>query len=322
MEILLKKKHYPVYTPLFWIAYFVQMRPYLLFVSGIAGITGLSMSEDPMNTGWKLITAAALFFFSYGFGQALTDCFQTDTDKLSAPYRPLSRDIISIKDVLRVSLFFLVLTGLLFFVMDTLSFILSLAAVFGLATYSYIKKMFGVVGPFYNAWIVALLPLMGFFTMSEHNVFPIKLLPYLIVSFFSYANFVLIGYLKDIEADMATGYKTFPVVFGWNKTVLAGDVFALISVLISWFQPVSNGKELITRIIASAIIVTGQCMAHITKTKNEIGALVPIIATVRGFILLHISIILHFQPGWFLLLLMFYGCFEIALFKRPSKYQV
>ena len=33
-------------------------------------------------------------------------------------------------------------------------------------------------------------------------------------TFFGYANFVLAGYFKDIEADRATGYRTFPVVFG------------------------------------------------------------------------------------------------------------
>ncbi|MBM3297987.1 MAG: penicillin-binding protein 2, partial [Candidatus Aminicenantes bacterium] len=43
-------------------------------------------------------------FLSYGFGQALTDCFQTDTDSLSAPYRPLVRGTISRGQVLAVSL--------------------------------------------------------------------------------------------------------------------------------------------------------------------------------------------------------------------------
>ena len=32
-------------------------------------------------------------FLAYGFGQALTDWFRRDTDRLSAPYRPLSGSI-------------------------------------------------------------------------------------------------------------------------------------------------------------------------------------------------------------------------------------
>ena len=60
----------------------------------LAGVT------DP----WRGSLALAVFCFSYGFGQALTDCFQRDTDRLSAPYRPLVRGRISVAQVLLVSL--------------------------------------------------------------------------------------------------------------------------------------------------------------------------------------------------------------------------
>ena len=38
--------------------------------------------------------------------------------------------------------------------------------------------------------------------------------------FCSYAVFVLLGYLKDVEADRATGYVTLPVRFGRRATVV------------------------------------------------------------------------------------------------------
>ena len=135
-------KKYPVYSPLFWSAYVVQMRPYLLFISGIAGISGISMHANPGAAGWKVYAAAIVFFFGYGFGQALTDCFQTDTDKLSAPYRPLSKEIISIRNTLIISCLGLLVSGILFYLFHPICLWLSLAAVFGLATYSYIKKHF------------------------------------------------------------------------------------------------------------------------------------------------------------------------------------
>ena len=164
------KKKYPVYSLLFWRAYFTQMRPYLLFVSGIAGATGIAMSEDADSSGWKWPVAFILFFLGYGFGQALTDCFQTDTDKLSAPYRPLSKEIISIPAVLVVSIMALLASGILFYLLHPVTFWLCLLAVFGLATYSYIKKHFWFGGPFYNAWIVALLPVMGYFACMDPTV--------------------------------------------------------------------------------------------------------------------------------------------------------
>ncbi len=111
----MNKKIYRVYSPFFWKAYFIQMRPYLLFFSGIAGATGIAMGKNTATADWKLSVAFIPFFLGYGFGQALTDCFQTETDKLSAPYRPLSKEIISIRSVFIVSMTGLFASGILFY---------------------------------------------------------------------------------------------------------------------------------------------------------------------------------------------------------------
>src|SRR5688572_14819172 len=139
---------YPVYSPRFWSAYFIQMRPYLLFVSGIAGAAGMAMGKDDDVSTGRLVISFLPFFLGYGFGQALTDCFQTDTDKLSAPYRPLSQGIVSVRNVLAVSLAGLLLCAFLFYAFSLASFVLSGLAVFGLATYSFIKKHVWIGGPF------------------------------------------------------------------------------------------------------------------------------------------------------------------------------
>jgi geranylgeranylglycerol-phosphate geranylgeranyltransferase len=315
---------FPVYSLQFWRDYFIQMRPYLLFISGIAGASGMAISANETTPQWKLVFAFVPFFLGYGFGQALTDCFQTDTDKLSAPYRPLSKGTISIRAVLFVSLTGLTLSGILLLLLHPLSLWLCLLSVFGLATYSYIKKNFSLAGPFYNAWIVALLPIMGYFTSLPAAVKTANTALYLsaALSFFSYANFVLMGYLKDIEADRATGYKTFPVIFGWNKTIFFGDILALITLSLFWIPGSKNNYELIFGIGGSAAIVFGQIYAHLSKQKDEKGALFPILSTVRCFILLHLAKVTQFQPEWWMYAALFYILFEITLYMRPSRYQV
>jgi len=50
--------------------------------------------------------------------------------------------------------------------------------------------------------------------------------------FGTYAVFVLIGYLKDVEADRATGYQTIAVRFGRRAAVLVSSVFGAVA-----FQP-------------------------------------------------------------------------------------
>ena len=324
MLIKTETNTFAISTFQFWRAYFIQMRPYLLFISGIAGTSGIALSATESTPLWKIIIAFIPFFLGYGFGQALTDCFQTDTDKLSAPYRPLSKGTISIPAVLIVSISGLTSIGILLFLLHPMCFWLSVISVFGLATYSYIKKNFWFGGPFYNAWIVALLPVMGYFTSlpSSERTFGPSMYIYPAMTFFSYANFVLMGYLKDIDADKATGYKTFPVVFGWSKTIIIGDIFAVTTLLLFWWPGITNINELLFGIAGSAIIIAGQISAHASKRKDEKDALIPILSTVRSFVLLHIAMILHFQPDWKIFAILLYVFFEVAIFLRPSRYQV
>jgi hypothetical protein len=72
----------------------------------------------------------------------------------------------------------------------------------------------------------------------------------------------------------------------------------------------------------TVIILYGQYKGHRSKQQNETEALQPILAAVRSFIVFHLAIVLHFQPLWWLLGLIYYGLFEMILYKRPSHNQV
>jgi len=86
-------EQYPVFSFRFIRAYIITMRPYLMFVSGATTIVGMSFATELGITKAILIFIAG--FLSYGFGQALTDCFQIDTDSISSPYRPLTQGIVN-----------------------------------------------------------------------------------------------------------------------------------------------------------------------------------------------------------------------------------
>ena len=307
----------------FWSAYIIQMRPYLLFVSGVAGSLGIALAAGESMPLWRCGVAFVSFFLAYGFGQALTDCFQTDTDKLSAPYRPLSQGIISIRSAMIVSIGGLLFCAVVLVLLNPLNGWLGTASMFGLATYSYIKRNLWFAGPFYNAWIVALLPVMGMLSGGGGIAMsPVTVLHCAAITFFSYANFVLIGYLKDIEADRQTGYRTFPVVFGWRNTIVAGDIIAIATMLFFWTAEIRGVAGWVCGLAGSIVVVAGLVQAHLTKKTNEIGALVPILSTVRSFVLLHIALILSAQPGLVVFAVVFYVLFEVALYVRPARYQV
>jgi 4-hydroxybenzoate polyprenyltransferase len=302
------------------------MRVYLLFVSGVCGLAGMAIVSN-FNFDIKTFLMTFLpLFLAYGFGQALTDCFQVDTDSISAPYRPLCRKEVSPLSVGLISFLGLsILVSSLIYI-NFYNLIWGILSIIGLVSYTYFKKNYWFAGPFYNGWIVMLLPVMGYMSASGANLKELnnnKLLLLLMLTLFSYANFVLIGYLKDISADRATSYKTFPVVFGWNKTIFAGSLFVILS-LLSCFLLIGFGEPISFSvfILATIIALSGLFIGYFTKQKIEKNAAFPIASTVRSLILWQIAVAIHYQPNWLWFSLIYYLCFELALYLRPEKDQI
>ncbi|WP_163325968.1 UbiA family prenyltransferase [Draconibacterium mangrovi] len=316
----------PVFSLRFLRALIIHMRPYLLFVSGAAGLAGLALGWQENSSIPKFLILFLPFFLGYGFGQALTDCFQTDTDAISASYRPLVKKEVSPKALGGVSLAGLVLIGIPLILYNLNNLIFCSLAIIGLATYTYFKKNFWVAGPFYNGWIVMILPITAFLAITGKGLVSLNnstLIWLCVITLFTYANFVLIGYLKDISADRETGYNTFAVKFGWEHSVVLGDIFVIIVAIASLFlvNP-ENTIALALFIIATLVAVSGQLKAHFTSIKIEENATYPIVSTVRAFILWHLAITVTFQPDWYLFALCYYFVFELVLLFRPEKGQI
>jgi 4-hydroxybenzoate polyprenyltransferase len=327
----------PVWSPGFARAYLVTMRPYLLFVSGAAGLVGLSFV--PGLTPARAALAFVPLFLSYGLGQALTDCFQTDTDSLSAPYRPLVAGIVSRRQVLAVSLAGLSAVVIVLAFLNPFILVLGAAAVAGLLTYTIFKRTWWG-GPPWNSWIVALIPLMGRLVDRTYHLasfmrpgggggvsvahrgdlgFALAVL----AVFFGYANFVVMGYFKDISADRATGYRTFPVVFGWQPAAVYGDATAALSALLTARVLAlvdANVWSIIMFTAGLALHVHAQVVMHRTTSEQETGG--PIANGVRAFVLYCLAVAASNRAGWVPFLVVFYLFFELALRLRPERAQV
>ena len=148
--------------------------------------------------------------------------------------------------------------------------------------------------------------------------------------FFSYANFVVMGYFKDISADRASGYSTFVVAFGWKRAAVGSDIFAFLSVLATgWaiskvftYKTLFSWKGVSLIFFFSAIIILMIAQIGIHRIRDEKKAHLPIAHVVRGFLLLHLAEIILLKPDWTIPVIIFYSGFEIVLKKRPEKRQV
>jgi 4-hydroxybenzoate polyprenyltransferase len=320
---------YPLVSWRFLRAYLVTMRPYLLFVSGAAGAVGLSFIQRPALA--RVGPAFIALFFSYGLGQALTDCFQTDTDTISAPYRPLVRGVVSRMQVLWVSLAGLTVVILVLAALSPRILILGALAVVGLLTYTYFKRRWWG-GPPWNAWIVALIPIMG--RLVDRGVSARDLVrldrPHsiafalsVLAVFSGYVNFVVMGYFKDISADRETGYNTFPVAFGWRANAVYGDVTGLLAAgLTAWVVTLLGGGLAGYALLAAAaaLQVHAQLGVHLTCDEHAVGTYIA--GGVRALILYCIAIVVTAQPAWIGPAGLFYMMFELVLRLRPESAQV
>ena len=323
-------EQYPFLSVRFLKAYIITMRPYLMFVSGITGIVGMSFATGLDFPNTLLIFAAS--FFSYGFGQALTDCFQIDTDSISSPYRPLTKGIVNRNHFLLVSGLGLIGCISILTCFNPLNLLLGILAGIGLVTYTYFKRKWWA-GPFYNSWIVVVLFTMAYLAGSGKVYFnfsnPLFIIS-IITVFFGYANFVLTGYFKDIKADRETFYNTLPVTFGRKISAIVSDVFDIVAsipvlVLVLSLAFDSFPYQTILRTLLflygglSAAIIT-QINLHSVKSDDE--AHKAISPCVHCYILLLSSLVILNKPDCFMPLIAFYLLYLVTMKVRPAKEQI
>jgi 4-hydroxybenzoate polyprenyltransferase len=338
----------------FWRAFLTTTRPYLFPISAVAGLTGMSLTHvrDP----WRWGIALVVFSLSYGLGQVLTDCFQQDTDSLAAPYRPLVKGRVTTRHMLTVSLAGLLVGLAILAWLNPWNGAPAAAAVVGLLAYTPLKRRWWA-GPVANAWVVGLLPLMGWLVGPGTSPLLLKHHPEVLalaaMSFAAYANFVLVGYLKDVTADRRAHYDTFPVVFGWQATarlshlwasgafVAAASLVAAATLTLAplpvgegWVRAFVTGHRalLAVGVLAAGAVLSGrtQLMLHrLSSTlslrpegNREAEAYKPLANTARVFLLLHIAVVLSTTPAWLPVAAALYLAFEVLLLLRPERSQI
>lgn len=319
----------PFLSARFAAGFLTTMRPYLLFVSGITGLLGMALAP-----GVSLGPTAVLglvFFLTYGFGQALTDCFQTDTDALSSPYRPLVQGTIGRGQVFVLSLGSLLVCGWILVAFHPFNLVLAAVEIAGLLTYTWMKRRWWG-GPPHNAWIVAGLVVMGF--AAAHGAagaalgFDARVVWAAAAAFLGYATFVVSGYHKDVEADRATGYETLPVRFGRRVSARVSDAFAAGAVVCSAvlvrsassFGAAAGIPALAFLVAGAATFALAETRLHRSRSDDDAHhAIAPV---VHAYILTMAAGAAAHRPEWSPFLTAYYLLFVAALRVRPMQQQI
>ena len=293
-----------------------------MFVSGAAALVGLALGRAPIA---HVVLAFVVLFLSYGLGQALTDVFQSDTDALSAPERPLVQGTIDKRTVLIASVGGLTACAAVIVLLSPAAALPAAIAIAMLATYTPLKRRWWG-GPPWNSAVVALLPLLGRMaggTGLAEALTDAAVRAAMVSSFGTYTVFVLLGYLKDVEADRATHYNTVPVRFGRHAAVVGSAVFALLGLAASvWLvRPrlaVSAGTALWS--VGAVVLVAAHVLAW--RSTSDDDAWPGIQASVHGFVALHLGEAAAIKPRWTLVAWILFGASIVAMLQRPVRRQV
>ena len=94
------------------------MRPYLFFISGMAGCVGIVFSGATASIG-RIISVLSVVFFGWGVNQVINDLLGLKEDRINAPHRPLVTGMLPVKAAILFSAFLFVIGGFVTYMLNT-----------------------------------------------------------------------------------------------------------------------------------------------------------------------------------------------------------
>jgi geranylgeranylglycerol-phosphate geranylgeranyltransferase len=173
--------------------------------------------------------------FTAAAGNVINDFYDFESDKINHPKRPLANYILVKREAL-IFYFILIVTAV------ALSFLINLVCIciviftnIILFLYSYKLKHIMLFGNFIVSFLTGMVFIFGGYAVNNVSYAVIPALFAFLINLIR----EVVKDMHDLEGDTKIGVKTFPFVFGYNKT--KNFVLALTFILIlSSFIPVFN----------------------------------------------------------------------------------
>ncbi len=237
------------------------MRLYYAFVTGISGWIGVSYYEYLAKNGsdvevypgiLKKVLLIIMLFLGWGVNQIINDYLGQKEDRINAPDRPMVSGELNPKAALTLSFSLLIICSIIAYrFLTPIGAFLIWIAVISNIVYQF-SKAFGVWANITFGFMIAISPLIGFYSMGPTNVSFINGIPFIGFLFVALVNGILTyyTYFKDYIGDKEVGQKTLVVKLGLEKARWLSIILSILPVLFviivhSFISPLSFSKEFI-----------------------------------------------------------------------------
>jgi geranylgeranylglycerol-phosphate geranylgeranyltransferase len=209
-------------------AYIKSMRLYYSFITGIAGLVGISYYQYLAYTGQgfvptplpRLLMILLILFLSWGINQIYNDYLGIEEDRINAPDRPMVSGKLNPLYAVFLSTVLMVIAFLItWFYLEKLAIIPLIVGVMLNVLYEYAKGH-GVYGNIIFGLMISTCSVYGFLASGRSDASIISAGNLLMILYISLINglMTLYTYFKDYEGDKAAGKQTLIVKLGLEKS--------------------------------------------------------------------------------------------------------
>jgi len=270
-------------------AYGQLVRPYTLLAPALGGLAGSLIPffyysnsiaiVELLLSNWQKVLFLTLFFVCVqAGGQTINHVYDVEIDRLTKPYRPLVRGILSPEEAKRLGIILIVISIISSFLLGSLVLgLLGLVGTFLSVFYSAepirAKKRHWIISLSWQAMARGFLPfMMIWLTYVPHlELFPLLLS---LSAFLWVFAFQSTKDFADVEGDKKFGIRTLPVVYGRDAIsyIRRLGIIAVWSTVLLWFiRPAFALLTFVLAVIARTICWSLERNVVLEKFENNLA---------------------------------------------------
>ncbi len=217
-------------------AYIKSMRPYLFFLSGMAGLLGIMFSGTNASIG-RIISILSVVFLGWGVNQVVNDLLGLKEDRINAPHRPLVTGTLPIPVAIYFSIFLFVLGGYITYLLNAQALVLYFLVFAINIVYEYAKSipLFGNI-----VFGFLLVPCIYYGSMCMNGrgleiLLDEKLLILAIAAILINITVAFFTYYKDFIGDRIAGKRTIIVQLTPDRAKYLNYLVSMLPFLVILF---------------------------------------------------------------------------------------